>query len=294
MQTLGSDLRGAILAVAWDQWAALGVSADRPSEETRCIDPEALVWLTFHPLAGGDGRLTDAVRGWIGLNRGLLSVHRLRNLSRSDPSASLDASSFLKGEPSPHGRIETAAKAGEPDPMLPSNLAVRLRLLMDAGVRSEVARFLLTWPGSHADAHRVAEAAAFSKRNVSEALISFVKAGVIQETWAGNRRVFAADKGRWCAFLGIERDSLPGFMPWIRLFRTAIRIVEWLDADAAIERSPYLRSSSARDLVEAVRADLIGCGIDVPDPKRSTGDDLTPIRLIVDEVTRTLEPASSA
>lgn len=47
------------------------------------------------------------------------------------------------------------------------------------------ARYLLTWPGSHADAQRVAEAAAFSKRNVSETLISFVKSGVIEETWPG-------------------------------------------------------------------------------------------------------------
>jgi len=71
---------------------------------------------------------------------------------------------------------------------------------MDAGVRSEVARYLLTWPGSHADAHRVAEAAAFSKRNVSEALISFVKSGVIEETWAGNRRVLRRRQGALVRF----------------------------------------------------------------------------------------------
>jgi len=293
MQTSGSDLRRAISAAAWDQWSALGVSADRTSEETRCIDPEALLWLTFQPAAGSDGRLIDAAGAWLRLNRGLLSVHRLRNLSRSDLHPSLDVSTFLKGEPRPEPRIDTAAKALEPDPMLPSNLAVRLRLLMDAGVRSEVARFLLTWPESHADAHRVAQAAAFSKRNVSEALLSFVKSGVIEDSWAGNRRVFTADKDRWCAFLEIRRDELPGFMPWIRLFRSAIRIIEWVDADASTERSPYLRSSSARDLVEAVGADLKACGIDVPGHKRFTGEDPTePIRWIVDEVARTLDPTS--
>ncbi len=84
-------------------------------------------------------------------------------------------------------------------------------------------------------------------------------------------------------------------MPWIRLFRSAIRILEWLDADAAMERSPYLRSSSARDLVEAVRADLIACGLDVPDPKRFIGEDLTqPMRLMVGEVARALDPTGPA
>jgi hypothetical protein len=295
MQTLGSDLRRAVAAATWDQWSALGVSADRTREETRCIDPEALLWLTFQPSPGVDGRLVDAVRAWLRLNRGLLSVHRFRNLSRAaQAGAVLDAASVLEGEPRSEPRIETAAKAREPDPMLPSNLAVRLRLLMDAGVRSEVARFLLTWPGSDADAQRVAEAAAFSKRNVSEALLSFVKAGVVRETWAGNRRVFAAEPAPWCAFLGTERDDLPGFMPWIRLFRSTVRILEWLDDDATSERSAYLRSSSARDLEEAVGTDLKACGVSVPDPQRFTGEDpAEPMRMLVDEVARALAPPGS-
>ncbi|MEX2274031.1 MAG: hypothetical protein WEA10_00480 [Actinomycetota bacterium] len=219
-----------------------------------------------------DPRLVDAVSEWLALNRDLLSVHRLRNLFRSESGSAKEPVSILRGVEKRAKRFVTASKALEPDPMLPSNLAVRLRLLMDAGSRSEVARFLLTWPGSEADAHHVAGAAAFAKRNVNDILLSFVRARVVVEAWAGNRRLFSADKQRWCAFLGLRPEELPGYVPWIRLFRATVRILRWLDDAELADKSRYLRSSGARDLIEDVRADLVACGVDVPDPQRYPGD----------------------
>jgi hypothetical protein len=285
-------LEQALSDAAWAQWTSLGVLGDRRQPESRCIDPEALIWLTFASGGAVDARLVDATRDWLALNRHLISIHRLRNVFGEERAALGDAMSALGGVVGANGaRIKTTAKATEPDPMGPANLAIRLRLLMDAGSRSEVARFLLTWPGADADAHQVAVAAAFAKRNVNDILLSFVKGGVVHETWAGNRRVFSADKDRWCVFLGMRPQDLPGYVPWAALFRSATRILGWLEAHPSSQASAYLRSSSARDLVEAVGQDLVSCGIEVPDVRRYQAESfLEPFEAMVVEVAKTIAP----
>lgn len=266
-------LRRALSDAAWAQWTGLGVAGDIALRESRCVDPEALIWLTLASGDALDGRLIAAAREWLASNGRLVSIHRLRNIFRAGGGALDDALTTLEGgrgvEPT---RIRTAGKATEPDPMLPANLAIRLRLLMDAGARSEVARFLLTWPAGGVDAQRVAAAAAFAKRNVTDILLSFVKADVVREAWAGNRRVFTADKERWCGFLRMPPKELPAHVPWIGLFRSAARILAWHGADGTSSGSPYLRASSARDLIEEIGPDLVSCGVDVPDVRRHPGE----------------------
>jgi len=265
-------LRQALSDTAWAQWTGLGVLGDTQQRESRCVDPEALIWLTFASGDVIDARLVAAARAWLASNEGLVSIHRLRNIFRGEDAALAEAISALEErDGSERARIKTAVRTTEPDPMRPANLAIRLRLLMDAGSRSEVARFLLTWPGGGVDAQHVAAAAAFAKRNVTNILLSFVKGGVVREAWAGNRRVFSADEERWCGFLGMRPEELPAYLPWIGLFRSAARILAWLGADRTSSLSPYLRASSARDLVEEVRPYLLACGVEVPDVRRHPG-----------------------
>jgi len=287
-------LKRAVSDSAWGQWTSLGVLGDHRQPESRCIDPEALIWLTFASGGAVGARLVDAARTWLALNGRLISIHRLRNVfsGEGEGVALGNAMSAVGGRvDADRARIKTTAKAAEPDPMTPANLAIRLRLLMDAGSRSEVARFLLTWPGAGADAQHVAVAAAFAKRNVNDILLSFVKGGVVHEAWAGNRRVFSADKDRWCGFLGIGPQDLPGYVPWTALFRSATRILGWLEAHPSSDASPYLRSSSARDLLEAVGPDLVSCGIEVPDVRRYQAESfLEPFDAMVAEVAKTTAP----
>ena len=115
--------------------------------------------------------------------------------------------------------MATTAKAVPPNPLAPANLAIRLRLLFDAGIRSEVIRFLITTDDPHPDALAVADATSFAKRNVYDILLSLVGAGMAEQSWEANRRVFSIDHGRWCAFLEIARDDVPAHLPWIRCFR---------------------------------------------------------------------------
>src|SRR5438105_1946106 len=56
------------VALAWDQWSQLGVSAASPPQrEERAADPEALLLFTLE-LGRNDPRLFDEVLDWLALN----------------------------------------------------------------------------------------------------------------------------------------------------------------------------------------------------------------------------------
>jgi len=292
MPTSVSDvLRRALSEAAWAQWTTLGVLGATPIRESRCIDPEALVWLTFTSDVA-DTRLVDIARDWLALNKHLVSIHRLRNVFGDDKDALERLTLALRANVErPKARFEIAAKTTVPDPMIPANLSIRLRYLMDAGVRSEVVRYLITQPGRNTDAQAVADAAMFAKRNVNDTLLSLVHAGVVADSWMGNRRVFSVDEERWCAFIGIRPIDVPDYMPWVKILRAATAILHWLEADKRTSETPYMRSSRARSLVMDVRSDLAGSGINVTDATRALAEAfLVPFDALVSRVADAVAP----
>lgn len=72
------------LDFAWRQWAQAGVAANIAFFDRWATDPEALILFTIS-VARRDPRLFDEVLDWMVLNRQLLSLQRLRNLSRRFP-----------------------------------------------------------------------------------------------------------------------------------------------------------------------------------------------------------------
>ena len=83
-----SDVRERVrqgsLDFAWRQWAQAGVAANIAGLDRWAIDPEALILFTI-AVARRDPRLFDEVLDWMAVNRQLLSMQRLRNLSRRFP-----------------------------------------------------------------------------------------------------------------------------------------------------------------------------------------------------------------
>lgn len=67
----------------WRQWSAIGLSGYSSGEETRVIDPEALLLLTL-TVARYDARLFDEVLDWLETNGNFVNVQRLQNLLK-DP-----------------------------------------------------------------------------------------------------------------------------------------------------------------------------------------------------------------
>lgn len=292
MSTSDSEaLRRALADAAWAQWTTIGVLGATSLRESRCIDPEALIWLTFVSDVA-DARLVDTACDWLASNRRLVSVHRLRNVFGAEKDVLESVMAALRGNVErPTPRFKTAAKTRDPDPMVPANLAIRLRHLLDAGARSEVVRFLVTQPGQGADAQAIADAAMFAKRNVSDTLLSLARAGVVDESWAGNRRVFSVDKERWCAFIGVDPAAVPGYMPWIKLFRSATAMLDWLEADKRASETQYMRASGARSLLTEISPDLTASGIDVSDATRTPGEaSLIPFSALVRRVAEVVAP----
>lgn len=75
--------RQRLLDFAWDQWAQMGLFAERSRRDRWVMDPEALVVFTLS-VGRSDPRLFDELLDWLLRNGRLVSVQRLRNLSRGD------------------------------------------------------------------------------------------------------------------------------------------------------------------------------------------------------------------
>lgn len=165
-----------------------------------------------------------------------------------------------------HGFIRPVAvrsgKSREPDTGHPVNFAFRLRHLFGPGSRSEVMRVLLTYRDGPLDAARIADEAAFAKRNISEALASVAAAGAVSFTWAGNERLFRARRDPWATLLGLA--DTPLFVSWVHLLPAALEISLWLDERSDAVESEYLVASQVRRLLDRVGRDLQSAGIEVP------------------------------
>jgi hypothetical protein len=296
---LRGDFQKVLVDFLWDEWGQMGVSASTGRRDTWATDPEALLLLTFE-VGRGEPRLFEEVLDWMLVNERLLSVQRLRNLaaddedrrlveavlgwlgqnrrrarlgSRSpktegqpqpffrgslleitDPDPAFLALGFLKPQTAPSG------KSRPPDVDLPINLAFNLRLLLGVSVRAEVARALLTTDAPWMNAQALAEATAYAKRNVQQAVGALVEAGFVDSVALGNENRFALS-ARWAEFLGGDRT--PGTEDWPQLFRAYRRILRWLFNRTTQGLSDYLLLSGARTLIEEINRDLRFAGIPV-------------------------------
>jgi hypothetical protein len=164
--------------------------------------------------------------------------------------------------------VVRSGKSREPDLGRAVNFAFRLRQLFGPGSRSEVMRILLTYRDGPLDAARIADEAAFAKRNASEALAAVAASGAISATWSGNERHFRAHREPWATLLGL--DDIPVFVSWVHLLPAALEISTWLDEKADSVESDYLLASQARSLIDKIGRDLKTVGVNIP--RRSLSD----------------------
>ena len=300
------------VALAWDQWSQLGVSAaSPPRREERAADPEALLLFTLE-VGRNDPRLFDEVLDWLALNEHLVSVHRLRNVcvDATDSAlvgAALDWSARSRGRgPSPgdavptielvplfhsvpapvdnldesfarHGfaraRVKPSGKSQPPRLHDPISFAFRLRRLLGVGVRAEVIRALLTIRAPRLSGKVITASAAFAQRNVREGLTQLLEAGVINVVDIADDRYYSVSQGDWATLLGLPAaPALPFHFDWIPTYRTLTRIVRWLQQPGLDDLSEYLRASQARTLVDELATDLAYAGVPVG-PYMALGQD---------------------
>jgi hypothetical protein len=136
-------------------------------------------------------------------------------------------------------------------------------------------RVLLTYRDGPLDAARIADEAAFAKRNASEALTAVAASGAISANWSGNERHFRARREPWATLLDL--DDTPAFVSWVHLLPAALEIGTWLDEKADADESEYLLASQARSLMDKVGPDLQTAGVNIPRRSPSEGPAYLPV-----------------
>lgn len=237
-----------------------------------------------------DPELVHAVFAWAG--ESLPSLHgttsdRGRNASPAAiPVFRPDVLGFVT-EPDPafaaygytRPRLHGSGKSRQPDAQQPANLTFQLRHLFGAGSRSEVMRILLTFGEGALDTAKIADEAAFAKRNISDTLANLAASGVVKARWSGNERVFIAYRDKWANLLevGPSAKHMPKFVSWVHLFPACLEVLSWLENEAESTDSEYLISSRARDLAERITADLEIAGLSPPLSRQLHGAAYLPV-----------------
>lgn len=326
VSTLNRRLSDRLVAFAWDEWAQMGVLATPHRHSPWAQDPEALIVFTLE-VARAEPRLFDELMDWALVNESLLSVRRLRAmcideidraltaaalgwLARQRPRARLSSRGpasptatlqplFRSGGPVRKADEDFAAagwlratlspshKSSPPDPMAPINLAFRLRQILGVGIRAEVVRVLLSTQALWANAHTLARSTGYAKRNVHEALAGLSKAGVVSAFAVAGEQRYTADRPAWAALLGRAPDELPTHRDWPHVLAALRRILRWSSQPELATMSDYLRTSSARDLIEVIRPDLSFAGI-TTDSSPSPENTLSELEEILESVLTTM------
>jgi len=171
-----------------------------------------------------------------------------------------------------------SGKSNAPDLMRPIAFTFRLRQVFGVGSRAEVIRFLLTASGTSPGAANplftaavIADAAAYAKRNVQEALNSLALAGAIRQRRRGNELVYSIDTMRWRSFL-LGDSPIPQYRDWSQALFTARELHRWITHAESVSLTPYMLASEARRFAEQILPSLYQAGIAVQDPSAAEGE----------------------
>lgn len=295
-------LERGLLDFAWNEWAQLGVftspvrispwaqdleallvfSLDVARADPRLFD-EILDWLVrneellsvrrLRTLArrGRDPSLVEGMLGWLATQRPKARFARVRGPATVQTPQRLF---FDEGFPirSPneqfleHGwlRPDVRPSGNARQPVLRDAISfgLRLRRLLGPGARAESVRVLLCTDAPTLTASVITRSAAFSKRNVLEALRELEEAEVVSAARVGHEARYAIYRERWAALLEL-RSPFPAHMEWVQLFGALGAILEWLRVGAPSEASDYLVGSAALGLLADIRPELAWAGIEV-------------------------------
>jgi hypothetical protein len=274
MTRLGDEIGGLALDLTWSLWSELGVDGTVRRHDWQAIDLEPLLMFTSW-IGSADRRLRSRTIEWSIGNHRLTSAIRMRNLGRrSSPSTRESFGRYAAtvrahtSAPWPAGGdplgIVPSASVDAPDLRRPSLLQLRLRALVGVSARAEVLRVLLSDHDRPKPAAALAEAAAYSKGSVAQALELLTLAGIVQMQPSGNRLVYRLARP---AELRQTLQSLPaGFPDWPPIFRITESLATYARSAPS---SSSVRTSKMQTLLQTIDDDVRRLGIADAVPKVS-------------------------
>jgi hypothetical protein len=296
------EVETALLSFAWEEWAQMGILARSERVSPWAQDPEALLAFTFD-VARADPRLFDEVLDWLVTNEHLISVRRLRSVSR-DPSDRELTEAVLGwlSQHRPKARFSSEA---------PHEPVGSLRLLhSDAGfpIRHPDEAFAARgWlrPATSASgkstppdltapinfAFRLRQLLGVGARAEVVRLLLTTDAPLTTVAVIANSAMYAKRNVQE-ALNGLEHagvvtvassgyeqryaihpdawsallavEAFPSHVDWVQLLAGLRRALGWLRRAVDADMSAYITASEARELLDAVRQDFEYAGIIVP------------------------------
>jgi hypothetical protein len=280
---LGNAVQGLkqkALSTAWAQWSALGAAVSNAQAAHSIIDPEALLLLSLL-LAEEECRLWDLLGWWARVGSHLLSVQRVKNLTRAYPNPmsstlgqfahlarSQGGDSRWKSLARPQAATKIRFKKGFGERLTlvePATLFLRLRAGFGVGIKADVLGYLLGLRGTWVIARDITEATSYTAQAIRRALEDMAAARLV-ETIRQTPTKYRVDPQGWVDLLGL-REAPPVWRDWQSLFAFIGHLSEWSRGDANLKTSPYVLSSRARELFGRHQSAFIRNQITVPDPR---------------------------
>lgn len=251
---------------AWRQWDAVGSFASSKRKATAIIDPEALVLLSLI-LREKEHRLWDVLSWWAIHRSRLLSVQRMKNVSRAYPEpahqklkefvylALREGKDFRwKSLPASAPSLPARPKKGtEPAaPLLePSSLMLRMRLGLGVGIKADLLSVLVGLEERPATVKALAYATAYAPRAIRRAADELAEAQLIRtyNTKEASLGSYYLDANKWRNLMGINSPG-PRWRYLHSIFAFVSHVLTLEHEIIELRNSSYLLSSHLRDVVE--------------------------------------------
>lgn len=268
--SLRKELARATLDAMWAQWRAIGASAKGGARSAAAIvDPEALVLASLF-FEDEEPRLRDVLYAWIERNASLLSVGRLRALTRHYPSSVNDrlrefASVAAKLAKHPRWTTLSSARSETESPIdqfsvpratqaalgAPPALMLRMRAALGVGVKADALTYLLGQAdrqGSDPTTVRaVANALRYTLVATRSALGDLTAARFIIAS-AERPLSFAAPRRGWHDLLGLA--TLPPWRPWHPIYGFVCSFLDWSNSVRGRNASDAVVRIHQRELLD--------------------------------------------
>lgn len=244
----------------WATWAEVGASTwSGDAQALVVVDLEALLIGT---AAVADARMRDAALGWASAHRHLLSRARAKQLLRDWPDprgwSEFAGQLTLVTEYAWPGATRGASVvwSGDPPvglPMSASTLTLRIRSAFGVSTRSEVVSMFLRRPDrAHATASELVSEGAYSKRNISNALVALEGAGLLKRFLRSNTDRYQLTNPH--PLRDVFAPAEPEVYQFVSWLRAAWILAAGLDAIA--DAPGGVRSVEARQVLGRVAAQL--------------------------------------
>lgn len=275
---MGSDLREAVVDLAWSLLTELGVPGLVRRHRTVAIDPEPVV-LIASLAAENDPRLRDQLLLWLLQHESMLSVSRLAGLLKGGgPTlqtrfSGVAATVRAAGGPRLPVATEAPPFAGSLEPTAmplplerPSLARLRLRALSGVGARADVLAELLLRADQWTRTVDLADIGC-SKRSIASVLSERADAGVVERVSEGNAHRFRLRR------LGALSALVAGEGLWNLNQVAVLRLVELLvEVDGLRSLPGVVRRVEATKRHGQLSALAMQLDLDAPPPVRGMED----------------------